>query len=137
MFSLSSTFQRGVVGCVLPHPTTEIEFRSMYLLDMILNPGNSGGPVFLEEDGTVVSVVHATPRDIDSAKDSRGTEAGLYYWQPSGLTHAVPVNSRLLETIESVRKVSLGQAARLASDLGESFEAKKSKFAPSLPMPLL
>ena len=135
--NLSSTFQRGIVACVLPYPTSELKYRSMYTLDMTVNRGNSGGPVFVEDDGTVIAIIHTTTRDMDSVKDSRETSAGLYYKLPAGLANAIPVKSQLLETVEFVRKLPLGQAVRAASDLGESFEAKASKFAPSVPIPPL
>ena len=61
-----------------------------YVIDLEVNPGHSGGPVYLAEDGSVIGVCVAT----QTAPVTRGGEpfavAGVRLGYSSGLTIAIP-----------------------------------------------
>ncbi len=72
----TATFQGGIISAVLPHPDIGPGHRVCLQLDLTFNPGNSGGPVFLQESGRVVGI----------AWTRLGRES------PTGLSYAVPIN---------------------------------------------
>lgn len=68
-------FRTGILAAVRPHPL--VKPRLQFYIDMTVNPGNSGGPLYSEETDTLVGIVNA-----------RIEPAGI----PSGIGCAVPVN---------------------------------------------
>ncbi|HLF71443.1 MAG TPA: serine protease [Dehalococcoidia bacterium] len=67
----------GIVGAIVPSDgAPPDEFRHLQM-DMLLNPGNSGGPVFLRSTGLVVGIVSSRFEPPDGSG-------------PSGISFAVP-----------------------------------------------
>jgi S1-C subfamily serine protease len=56
-FQMTPLLQTGVVSGVLPF--SELPRPTSFVLDIVVNPGSSGSPLFLQ-NGDVVGVVHAT-----------------------------------------------------------------------------
>lgn len=106
--SVSSTFQVGIVSSVIPHPAFPRRKLQFYRLDIPLNPGNSGGPVFLESDGTVVGTVYERPQDIHSIT-LPGDAGKLHVPIPSGLTHALPIDHVEPELIALLKRLTIAE----------------------------
>lgn len=54
---VGALFHRGIVSGIRPHAFLKPRYE--FLLDMSVNPGNSGGPLCTEETGKVVGIVNA------------------------------------------------------------------------------
>lgn len=89
---ITPLLQKGIISGILPfsmsdHPTS-------FVLDMMINPGSSGSPVFLE-NGEIVGVVYATRlayepiQEIVPNNDLEGKD-NLGVYVPTGLGLAVP-----------------------------------------------
>jgi len=66
----------------------ELDVADCYFADVEVNPGNSGGPVYLIENATVIGVCVGSK--LAPVRDSRGNIVnGLFY--SSGLTKIVPI----------------------------------------------
>jgi S1-C subfamily serine protease len=52
-----SSFLTGIVSAVVPHPVVPRDEIAHYALQMPVNPGNSGGPVFDPTTGAVVGII--------------------------------------------------------------------------------
>lgn len=76
-FPLSS-FLQGTVSAIVPHPMLPPEARPYYLLQMPVNPGNSGGAVFSLKTGRVHGIVRSR------LEDALG--------RPTGLSKMVPIH---------------------------------------------
>jgi S1-C subfamily serine protease len=90
---LTPLVQVGIISGILPF--SGIDKPSSFVLDMMINPGSSGSPVFLE-NGNVVGLVYATRLDYtplhifkEGDNESKKKEnIGVYI--PTGLGLAVP-----------------------------------------------
>ncbi len=82
-FSGTSSFQAGIISAVLPHPDLPPIHRMSLQLDMVVNPGNSGGPVFLQETGKVIGIVQS-----HLFVEGSGAPQKIQ----TGLSYAVPIN---------------------------------------------
>lgn len=60
---LTPLLQIGVISGILPF--SGVQKPDSFILDLFVNPGSSGSPLFLN-DGNVVGVVYATRRDFSS-----------------------------------------------------------------------
>jgi S1-C subfamily serine protease len=107
--SISSTFQAGIVATVVPHPEMPMRKHQFYRLDIPLNPGNSGGPVLLEEDGSVVGVVYERPQSQEDVIIPNQGPTGLKVEIPSGLTHALPGMFVEPQAVELLRRLSIDE----------------------------
>ena len=94
----TSSFQAGIISAVLPHQEVPQHLRVALQLDMTVNPGNSGGPLFLQSSGAVVgilsaaltnalAVVEENQNEEQKSKASTGSVS-----VPTGLSYAVPIN---------------------------------------------
>lgn len=73
--SAVSSFVFGTVAAVLPHPMVRLTGRKEYVVQIPVNPGNSGGGVFDDETGHLIGIV-----------SSRYQVGGI----PTGLSTIVP-----------------------------------------------
>ena len=98
------TATTGIVGAILPHPRVNPEARSLYRVQMPLNPGNSGGPVFDPRTGRVVGVVSKGVVLRYPYKDENDQDAVVKV--PSGLAYVVPIEAleECLDTYRQLRK---------------------------------
>jgi len=55
--NILSSFLCGYVSAVVPHPKMPLVARQHYLVQIPVNPGNSGGPVFDPETGKLIGIV--------------------------------------------------------------------------------
>lgn len=99
------TATTGIVGAILPHPRVNPEARSLYRVQMPLNPGNSGGPVFDPRTGKVVGVVSQGVVLRYPYKDDNEQDAVVKV--PSGLAYVVPIDA-LGECLTIYRQLSKG-----------------------------
>lgn len=90
--AMISSFLFGHVSAVVPHPDLGAKHRRHYLMELPVNPGNSGGPVFDPDSGEVFGIVSRRyePRGI-----------------PSGLSVVEPV-VQVLGAVEALRKKLTG-----------------------------
>lgn len=79
-----SSFLLGHVSAVVPHPDLPPQHRAHYLMQLPVNPGNSGGPVFDPDTGEVYGIV-----------SRRFEPKGI----PAGLSVVEPI-SRIMTAIE-------------------------------------
>ncbi len=88
----TSSFQAGIISAVLAHPDLAPKHRISFQLDMVVNPGNSGGPVFRQESGEVVGIVQS--QLLTEKVLTEKVPTGLSYAVPipTGLAYAVPIN---------------------------------------------
>ncbi len=107
--SVSSTFQAGIVATVVPHPEMPVEKHQFYRLDVPLNPGNSGGPVLLEEDGSVVGIVYERPDSLEDVIIPGRGATDLKVAIPSGLTHALPGRFVEPQVVELLRRLTIDE----------------------------
>jgi len=74
-----------------PTPFTWPDVADIYLADIEVNPGNSGGPVYLVESGAVVGVcVASKPSPIRDQNGDPAVVDGRQLFYSSGLTQVVP-----------------------------------------------
>ncbi len=76
------TITRGIVSAIVPFAGVPSEYIKAFQLDLMLNPGNSGGPVLLANTGKVVGVATSTFMPAQRG----GVEI------PSGISYALPIN---------------------------------------------
>jgi hypothetical protein len=70
----------------------EIDVADVYLADVEVNPGNSGAPVYLVEDGSVIGVCVASKLvAVRNQQDEEVTIGGQKLLYSSGLTEVVPI----------------------------------------------
>ena len=79
----------------IPHPTmpdtTLPEIRDVYLADVQSNPGNSGGPVYSVDDGSIIGVLVAGRLTDVSIGDKTAAEVlGVKLTADAGLSIVVP-----------------------------------------------
>lgn len=75
---VSPSFTWGTVSNIKPHPESSPDERMAYLVQMPVNPGNSGGAVFTANTGDAMGVVV-------SMMEVRGVRAGLAQVLPVAL----------------------------------------------------
>jgi S1-C subfamily serine protease len=97
--SANASLSQGVVSAILPAPLvlqTEPDKCKSFQVDMTLNPGNSGGPVFRPGDGEVVGIVSSgyTPQGV-----------------PIGINFAIPINQAkvAIKKMHEVDKIEKAQ----------------------------
>jgi len=88
---VSPTLQGGIVSAVLPFPDPTVTHG--YLINVMVQGGASGSPVFLQETGEVIGAVYASRLDINRA--------------PINFTHVVP--SHFLATVLAECETNLMQ----------------------------
>ena len=94
----TSSFQAGIVSAVLPHQEVPKHLRIALQLDMTVNPGNSGGPLFLQSTGAVVGILSAALTNAleiveeNQNEEQRSKASTASVSVPTGLSYAVPIN---------------------------------------------
>jgi S1-C subfamily serine protease len=73
--TILSSFLLGHVSAVVPHPALPPRHRGHYLMQLPVNPGNSGGPVFDPDTGEVYGIV-------SRRFEPKGIPAGLCVVEP-------------------------------------------------------
>ncbi len=99
---LGPTLQTGIVSAVLPFPCSD---PHELLLDLMVQGGSSGSPVFLPDSGEVVGIIYAGLEETFSFGGQKKEDRGIQsYNVPTTLTCAVPCNW-LLRTFEKLDEV--------------------------------
>ena len=80
---INPTLQTGIVSSVMPFPCPT---PHAFAINVVNQPGASGSPVFLPDDGRVVGVVNAILQDI------RKSSSGELLAVPTAITHVVPAH---------------------------------------------
>lgn len=96
--------QKGVVAAVLPF--SDVANPHAFQLDMNINGGSSGSPLFLAESGEVVGVVFAArvkPHEIALPRN-KGPRKTATIPLPTGFGYAVPIN-RFREQPQGVHRL--------------------------------
>jgi len=106
----TSSFQAGIVSAVFPHQDVPSKLRSAFQLDLTANPGNSGGPVFLQGDGVVIGVLSHVLRAPQSISEGN---LNAKVSVPTGLSYAVPINAAS-NWVHRVRSMTEGDLKTLA-----------------------
>lgn len=86
LHQIGPTLQKGIVSSLLPFPC---ETPHGLLLNIMIQGGSSGSPVFLPETGEVVGIVHSRLRDFEKEVNPKSGYAHVYA-QPTSLALAVP-----------------------------------------------
>jgi S1-C subfamily serine protease len=89
---MTPVVQKGIVAAILPW--SGVTNPHAFQLDIQINPGSSGSPVFLPDTGEVVGVVFAAPvRPVRvDAPDQGGEQEVATVRLPTGFGYAVPSN---------------------------------------------
>ena len=84
--------QKGIIAAILPW--SGLPNPHAFQLDIQVNPGSSGSPVFVPESGEVVGVVFAARVRPETVRvpGSKGEEEVATVTLPTGLGYAVPSN---------------------------------------------
>jgi S1-C subfamily serine protease len=96
--------QKGIVAAILPWPG--VPNPHAFQLDIAVNPGSSGSPVFNIETGEVIGIVFAAPMHPEPVRLPRpdgSIEEIAAVALPTGLGYAVPSN-RYREKVQPVTK---------------------------------
>jgi S1-C subfamily serine protease len=97
--------QKGIVAAILPW--SGIPNPHAFQLDIAVNPGSSGSPVFNIETGEVVGIVFAAPvrpHPVQLPRPDGSVEEVATVTLPTGLGYAVPSN-RYRERVKPVTKL--------------------------------
>jgi len=81
---LSPTLQSATVSAILPFPS---EFPHAVLLDLMIQGGSSGSPVFVIETGEVAAIAYAS---LTNSRTLKGESGVLILGENTSLTLAVP-----------------------------------------------
>ena len=81
---ITPTLQRGVVSASLPFPGSPVEAFS---INVMVQGGASGSPVFVPDTGSVVGLLYAGLRDWER------TESGGRFPVPTNISYAVPAHA--------------------------------------------
>jgi S1-C subfamily serine protease len=106
--TVASSFASGLVSAMLPFPGAPAQHRTFVQLDMSVNGGNSGGPVFDVEHGKVVGIVvnaftqHVELRRAPADGDAQGTGPKGHTQVPTGIARAIDIRVAM-PLIESMR----------------------------------
>lgn len=92
LLQLTPILQVGIISAILPFP--EIPNPTNFILDLFINGGSSGSPLFTEK-GEVIGIVFATrrvfnPLTITKSDGSISDENSIGVWTTSGLGLALP-----------------------------------------------
>lgn len=98
MGSATSSFHDGIISAILPTHVAPSKLRSLFQLDVMALPGNSGGPVISKRSGKVIGVVQ-------SYFPFAGTREENNHQIHSGLSFAVPIN-KCKELIKKGKKIT-------------------------------
>lgn len=118
--SSASTFQTGIVGAIVPHPSVPTSKRKQYRLDIGVNYGNSGGPVFLPSDGRVIGIVTDRPA-YQAAVLAKGIGPTDYtVLAQSGLTHAIPIEyaAGVVTTLRAMSETEVDDFTKRLAEAG-------------------
>jgi S1-C subfamily serine protease len=100
---LTPIVQKGIIAAVLPF--VGVTNPHAFQLDMNINGGSSGSPLFLADSGDVVGVVFAAPMDVGHvsipAKDGDQQIATVHL--PTGFGYAIPSRRYLTQPKPAVR----------------------------------
>jgi S1-C subfamily serine protease len=105
LHQLTAIAQKGIVAAILPHPG--IPNPHAFQLDIAINPGSSGSPVFRVDDGTVVGIVFAAPvrpQAVEIQRPDGTPEPVTTISLPTGLGYAIPSN-RYFEKPKTVARL--------------------------------
>jgi hypothetical protein len=88
MHQMTPTLQRGIVSAVLPFPGPT---PHGYAVNIMVQGGASGSPVFLSDSGEVVGVLYANLNDTRFAFcRAEGAPEQLAYTVPTNISYVVP-----------------------------------------------
>lgn len=59
--TLTSSFSKGMISSIIPAPNVPIEYLDGFQLDITATNGNSGGPVFMLDNGKVIGALMSGP----------------------------------------------------------------------------
>ena len=93
----------GVIGNILPHPSARTEVQVVYLAQLPVYGGNSGGPVFDPQTGKVFGVVsgrlpvpvQTKPRDPPESTHVIPEEVRIGLTRVTPITHLSSIKSKL------------------------------------------
>jgi S1-C subfamily serine protease len=105
LHQLTPIAQKGIVAAILPW--AGVSNPHAFQLDIALNPGSSGSPVFRAGTGEVIGIVFATPLRPEHVKiplPDGTTEEVSTIALPTGFGYAIPSN-RYREKVQRVTKL--------------------------------
>jgi len=108
---LTPTLQRGIISAVLPFPCPT---PHAYAVNIMVQGGASGSPVFLSESGEVVGVLYAglnDPRETLRNQDLYTVPTNISYVVPSHYLH------RSLEELEKLNQMKAPSDARTIEEM--------------------
>ena len=86
LHQIGPTLQKGIVGALLPFPCAT---PHGILVDLMIQGGSSGSPVFLPETGEVVGIIHSSLCDFEKEINPKSDFIHIYK-QPTSLSLAAP-----------------------------------------------
>ncbi len=105
LHQLTPIVQKGIISAILPY--AGIGNPHALQLDIHVNPGSSGSPVFRADNGEVIGIVFAAPQRAGRVRIPRpdgSTEDVSTIALPTGFGYAVPSN-RYMEKVKGVVKL--------------------------------
>lgn len=85
LHQINPTLRKGVISAILPFPCPD---PHALMIDMMVQGGSSGSPVFSPKTGKVIGVVYGGLQESNVVKSSQGER--LLLKLPTGITYAVP-----------------------------------------------
>jgi S1-C subfamily serine protease len=105
LHQLTPIAQKGIISAILPY--SDIGNPHAFQLDIHVNPGSSGSPVFRADNGAVIGIVFAAPQRAGQVRIPRpdGTNEDVSTIAlPTGFGYAIPSN-RYHKKVQSVVKL--------------------------------
>ena len=105
LHQLTPIAQKGIVSAILPY--AGIGNPHAFQLDIHVNPGSSGSPLFRAENGEVVGIVFAAPmrpEHVNIPRPDGSAQDVVTVALPTGFGYAIPSN-RYREKVQPVQRL--------------------------------
>lgn len=131
LHQIGPTLQTGIVSALLPMPCDN---PHGFLLDMMVQGGSSGSPIFLPGTGKVVGIIYA---GLLETYKFTGEQGALLYKVPTTLTLAIPSHFlfNVLSKIDTTKEIQINNKNKIdLSEYMQKLETRKMRPKTGTPM---